>query len=139
MPMSIDNSSMKPGRDLYCQTALNLPRLTRYRAHLIRMRILNYRLMLIIVVALATMPAQANPLGLGKGGGLINRPGVEDTQLRPSQLRSSLSSREAVSIAERRYGGRAVSVRQIQSGGSVAYKVRILQDNGKIKNVIIGD
>lgn len=103
------------------------------------MRKLKYRLLLTAVVALAIQPTQANPLGLGGGGGLLNRPSVEDTQLRPSQLRSTLSSREAVSIAERRYGGRAVSVRQVQTGNGVAYKVRILQDNGKIKNVIIDD
>ncbi|AKH70027.1 hypothetical protein IMCC21906_02367 [Spongiibacter sp. IMCC21906] len=80
----------------------------------------------------------ANPLqSLGQGGGIITRPNLNDRQLRPSQIQNSISSREAVSIAERRYNGRAVGVRQIQDRGGVAYKVRILQDNGKIKNVII--
>lgn len=103
------------------------------------MQALNHRLLLLAFAVVAALPAAANPLGLGKGNGLINRQGIEDTPLRPSQLRSSLTSREAVSIAERRYGGRAVSVRQIQTGNGTAYKVRILQDDGKIKNVLIDD
>jgi uncharacterized membrane protein YkoI len=78
-------------------------------------------------------PGFANPLqGITGEGGILNR--HSNSNLRPQQ---SLSAREAVSIAERRYGGQAVDVRQVQSRGGVAYKVRILKDNGKIKNVII--
>ena len=48
-----------------------------------------------------------------------------------------ISASEAISIAERRYGGRAVGAKKIQTVNGSAYRVRILQKNGKIKNVVI--
>ena len=95
---------------------------------------------LLLVTLAASHNAIANPLGLGgSGNGLLNRSEGLEQNLRPQHLGRQLSSREAVSIAERRYGGRAVGVRQIQTGSGVAYKVRILRDDGKIKNVVIDD
>ena len=56
-----------------------------------------------------------------------------DGQLEHQRLQPQLTARDAIAIAERRYGGRAVGAKKIGN----AYKVRILQDDGKIKNVII--
>ncbi|QQD16816.1 PepSY domain-containing protein [Spongiibacter nanhainus] len=88
-----------------------------------------------LVVALASASAAANPLLKDLGGGLPKR-GLS-SPLHTPDLRSSLTAREAIDIAERRYGGRAVGATQIQTGSGVAYRVRILKDNGKIKHVII--
>lgn len=95
---------------------------------------------LLLVALTISHHASATPLGLGgNGNGLLNRSDGLEQNLRPQHIGRQLSSREAVSIAERRYGGRAVGVRQIQTGSGVAYKVRILRDDGKIKNVVIDD
>lgn len=103
------------------------------------MRLPDLKIILISLVLSASAQVDANPLfSVGRGKGLLERPEAVERSLRPQQLHNStLSSREAVAIAERRYGGRAVGIRQIQSHSGMAYKVRILQDNGKIKNVII--
>lgn len=44
------------------------------------------------------------------------------------------TSEQAVAIAERRFRGRAVGARHIGNG---VYRVRILQDDGKVKNVTV--
>lgn len=87
-----------------------------------------------LVVALSVGPAAANPLLRDLGG--LPRPGL-NAPLPSPDIRDSLTAREAIDIAERRYGGRAVGARKIQTGSGVAYRVRILKDNGKIKHVII--
>lgn len=89
-------------------------------------------LILLIATGFAT-PSLADPLG-NLTGGRINLPDRSSFE-----QRSNLSANEAISIAERRYGGRAVGAKKIRSGNGTAYSVRILQDNGKIKNVIIND
>lgn len=87
-----------------------------------------------LIVALGASSVVANPL-LKDLGGLPKR-GLS-SPLHTPDVRSSLTAREAIDIAERRYGGRAVGATQIQTGSGVAYRVRILKDNGKIKHVII--
>lgn len=53
-----------------------------------------------------------------------------DRALRPE----GLDTDQAVAIAERRYNGRAVGARHLGNG---LYRVRILQDNGKVKTVTV--
>ena len=76
----------------------------------------------------------ADPLRGASGGrfGLPERPQLEQ-RIDTSRIRDTMSVNEAISIAEQRYGGRAVGAQKAGSG----YRVRILQDNGKIKNVTI--
>ena len=78
--------------------------------------------------------AEADPLrgATGKHFGLPERPQFEQ-RLDTSRVRDTMTVNEAISIAEQRYGGRAVGAQKVGSG----YRVRILQDNGKIKNVTI--
>ncbi len=87
------------------------------------------------VLILTSNTSTANPLLNG-----INRPiggsGIE-SRFNTSPAAPSITLREAVSIAEQRYEGRAVGARAITTPSGPAYRVRILQDNGKIKNVII--
>jgi uncharacterized membrane protein YkoI len=79
----------------------------------------------------------ANPLLNGlRGQNLPERPKL-DTHFNASPARETLTAREAVKIAERRYGGRAVGAKAIDTGRGTAYRVRILQDDGKIRNVVI--
>ncbi|MEX1669532.1 PepSY domain-containing protein [Zhongshania guokunii] len=75
----------------------------------------------------------ADPLRGATGGhlGLPERPQFE--QRFDSRAKDAITANEAISIAERRYGGRAVGAKKTGTG----YRVRILQDNGKIKNVTI--
>ncbi|WP_159287835.1 PepSY domain-containing protein [Zhongshania aliphaticivorans] len=89
-------------------------------------------MILLLILVSITSYSEANPLGNLTGGrlNLPDRPQLE-------QNKRSLSVNEAISIAERRYGGRAVGAKKIR--GSNAYSVRILQDNGKIKNVTINN
>ncbi|MFT6592825.1 MAG: hypothetical protein ACJAU3_000885 [Zhongshania sp.] len=95
-------------------------------------------LILLIATGFAT-PSQADPLG-NLTGGRINLPDRSSFEQRLNDgARSTLSVNQAISIAEQRYGGRAVGAKKIRSGNGTAYSVRILQDNGKIKNVIIND
>ena len=84
-------------------------------------------------LALANV-VNSDPLRGASGGrfGLPERPQLEQ-RLDTSRVRDTMSVNEAISIAEQRYGGRAVGAKKVGS----AYRVRILQDNGKIKNVII--
>jgi hypothetical protein len=76
------------------------------------------------------MPAQALP-GLDRAPGV--RPSLPDNrpQLRPDL---NASPERAVEIAERRYRGRAVGARHMGNG---IYRVRILQDDGKVKTVTV--
>ena len=51
--------------------------------------------------------------------------------------RARLSVQEAVVIAEEEYEGRALGVKRVAGSGGTAYKVRILQASGKVKNVLV--
>ncbi|WP_372860736.1 PepSY domain-containing protein [Spongiibacter sp.] len=75
-------------------------------------------------------------LDSGVNRGLGQRPRIDAPQQHLG-VQQRLSAREAIAIAERRYGGRAVGAKKIPSSHGSAYRVRILQKNGKIKNVII--
>jgi uncharacterized membrane protein YkoI len=97
----------------------------------------SLRILLLAAVASCAAHSNANPLG-NLTGGRINMPERRAPEQR-LDTRSKLSVNEAISIAEQRYGGRAVGAKKISSGNGSAYSVRILQDNGKIKNVIIND
>lgn len=70
--------------------------------------------------------------------GLDRTPGLNPTipAQRPSLRRDELvdSSQRAVEMAEQRYDGRAVGARHVGNG---LYRVRILQDNGKVKTVTV--
>jgi uncharacterized membrane protein YkoI len=73
--------------------------------------------------------------GINNGRGAL---GVSPRNaLDPRRNQPLISASEAISIAERRYGGRAVGAKKIQTVNGSAYRVRILQKNGKVKNVII--
>lgn len=74
--------------------------------------------------------------GLQGSGRLLDRQGMD---LQGQRLAPDFSAREAIAIAEERYGGRAVGARPVSTSAGTAYRVRILQDNGKIKNVIINN
>lgn len=91
---------------------------------------------ILVFVSAAALTATANsdPLRGASGGrfGLPERPQLEQ-RLDGSRVRDAMTANEAINIAEQRYGGRAVGAKKVGS----AYRVRILQDNGKIKNVTI--
>jgi hypothetical protein len=90
----------------------------------------------LFLLAATTLAASVNgdPLRGATGGylGLKDRPKLEQ-RLDNSRVRDTMTVNEAISIAEQRYGGRAVGAKKLGS----TYQIRILQDNGKIKNVTI--
>lgn len=97
----------------------------------------------IVIASLWTLPSETYAVGvLDRGninmhrGGALGSPSL-NKQLEQERLKTQLSARDAIAIAERRYGGRAVGAKKIPSASGTAYKVRILQDNGKVRNVII--
>ncbi|MEX1665648.1 PepSY domain-containing protein [Zhongshania arctica] len=93
---------------------------------------------LLTATSFATL-SEANPLG-NVSGGRLSLPDRSPLEQRlDDRARSTLSVNEAISIAEQRYGGRAVGAKKIRGGNGDSYSVRILQDNGKIRNVIIND
>lgn len=94
------------------------------------------KLKLITTLFLATLLASHSYGNLVERG-LQGPKGVLGAPSRPAYNRPAISAREAISIAEKRYGGRAVGAREIQTPNGTAYRVRILKKNGKIKNVII--
>ncbi len=106
------------------------------------MKCSNYFLVFLMVPAIGLIsgPSFAGSLidqGIKSGrGGLGARPSIDSPQ---HQLNAPhrLSAREAIAIAEQRYGGRAVGAKKVSTARGSAYRVRILQKNGKIKNVII--
>ena len=100
-------------------------------------RKLPMRISIFLIAAVIAVHSNANPLG--NLGGRLGLPDRGEVERLDDRGRSRLSVNEAISIAERRYGGRAVGAKKINSGNGTAYSVRILQDNGKIKNVIIND
>ncbi len=53
---------------------------------------------------------------------------------RPEQ-RPRISAGQAAAIVQRRFGGQVVDVDTVQSGGRVIYRVRILQDDGRVRTV----
>lgn len=101
------------------------------------MRHYQKHLLAIIVAMACVAPVQANPLRADLNPGrVLERPG-NDLRNRADTQRPRLSSREAIAIAERRFHGRAVGAKRIRTDSGYAYKVRVLNRNGKIKNVII--
>lgn len=65
---------------------------------------------------------------------MLQKPGLHNNlQIR----RARLSVQEAVVIAEEEYEGRALGVKRVAGSGGTAYKVRILQASGKVKNVLV--
>ena len=96
------------------------------------------RIFIFLMSTSFAMQSHGNPLG-NLTGGRLHMPAQAPIERLDDRTRSRLSVNEAISIAERRYGGRAVGAKKINSGNGTAYSVRILQDNGKIKNVIIND
>ncbi|MGJ8687525.1 MAG: PepSY domain-containing protein [Spongiibacteraceae bacterium] len=101
------------------------------------MRHYQKHLIAVIVAMACAVPVSANPLrGDLNSGRILEQPG-SNLRNRADVQRPSLSSREAIAIAERRYHGRAVGAKRIRTDNGTAYKVRILKRNGKIKNVII--
>lgn len=95
------------------------------------------KLKLITSLFVATLLASHSYSGNLVERGLQGPKGVLGAPSRPAFNRPAISAREAISIAEKRYGGRAVGAREIQTANGTAYRVRILKKNGKIKNVII--
>lgn len=82
-----------------------------------------------LLAALVCSQASALP-GLDSAPTL--RPNVPDERsLRREQVDAS---EQAVAIAERRFKGRAVGARHIGNG---VYRVRVLQDDGKVKTVTV--
>lgn len=88
------------------------------------------RLVGVLALLLVLNSAQAVPLLNGGQRGRLPAPNLSSPQLQ----QRSLDIDEAIAIAERRYDGRAVSARHIGNG---VYRVRILQDDGKVKTVTI--
>ena len=92
---------------------------------------------LFLSVVVAAQCHAGNVLGgLPNSGQLLDRQGLD---LKGQRLTPELSARDAIAIAEKRYGGQAVGARPVATASGTAYRVRILQDNGKIKNVIINN
>lgn len=87
------------------------------------------RLAGVLALLLVLNSAQAVPLLNGGQRGRLPAPNLSSPQ-----LQRSLDIDEAIAIAERRYDGRAVGARHIGNG---VYRVRILQDDGKVKTVTI--
>jgi hypothetical protein len=102
-------------------------------------RCLQLQIIILLIATSFATHSDANPLG-GVSGGRLSLPDRSPLEQRlDRRVRSTLSVNEAISIAEQRYGGRAVGAKKIRGGKSDSYSVRILQDNGKIKNVIINN
>ena len=104
----------------------------------------RYFLFAALIFSTSTLPVAASAAGLldrgginlPRGNGAPGSPSL-NRQLEHQRLQPQLTARDAISIAERRYGGRAVGAKKISSPSGIAYKVRILQSDGKIRNVII--
>lgn len=62
-------------------------------------------------------------------------------QSRPSNLylaqSGAISKSEAAEMARARYGGRVLKVDEVNNGGRVVYRVRLLLEGGRIKTVNI--
>lgn len=81
---------------------------------------------LIVGVALSS-PLSALP-------GLDNVPSLRAPTTDLRRHLDDVSPERAVAIAERRYNGRAVGARHVGNG---VYRVRILQDDGKVRTVTV--
>lgn len=84
--------------------------------------------LLLAVILTSIVSASALPV-------LDRAPNLRPTLPADRNLRAEgLDTDQAVAIAERRYNGRAVGARHLGNG---LYRVRILQDNGKVKTVTV--
>jgi uncharacterized membrane protein YkoI len=61
---------------------------------------------------------------------------VAQTESRP-EVRPRISPAQAAAIAQKRHGGKVMNVNAQQSGGTVVYRVRILQDSGHMRTVTV--
>lgn len=87
------------------------------------------RACLLAAVALLSSVQVAALPGLDRAPNL--RPALPDERMLRHE---SVNTDQAVAIAEQRYNGRAVGARHLGNG---LYRVRILQDNGKVKTVTV--
>lgn len=84
------------------------------------------------LIALAVLSANSQVAALPVLDRAPNlRPALPDER---SLRRESVNTDQAVAIAERKYNGRAVGASHLGNG---LYRVRILQDNGKVKTVTV--
>ena len=56
---------------------------------------------------------------------------------RPPEVRPRISSARAAAIVQQRYGGKVMNVSARQSGGTVIYRVKILQSSGHMRTVSV--
>lgn len=54
-----------------------------------------------------------------------------------AQAGQEISSSEAADTVEQRFGGRVLKVETSREGGGVVYRVKILQDDGRIRTVSV--
>ncbi len=83
---------------------------------------------IVLIAMIVVLPAYALPV-LDRAPNL--RPTLPDDR---GARTESFSSERAVAIAERRYNGKVVGARHLGNG---LYRVRVLQDNGKVKTVTV--
>lgn len=86
---------------------------------------------LLTVLALAGLLALAPAAADARSSAVMQ---LAQSDSRP-ESRPRISAGQAASIVQRRYGGQVVDVDMRQSGGRVIYRVRILQDDGRIRTV----
>ena len=102
-------------------------RISSLFAHPLRHRGVCALLAALVCAQAAALPSLDSPPTL--------RPGLPDEHSERGLRRERPdASEQAVAIAERRFQGRAVGARHVGNG---VYRVRILQDDGKVKTVTV--
>ncbi len=88
-----------------------------------------------LCAALLASPAlQALP-GLSTEG--LRAPSMDLHRRRDSDRFRSMTMDQAIDKAQRRYGGKVINAREVEGVDGPVYRVRVLQENGKLRTVTI--
>lgn len=81
-----------------------------------------------------SLTAQALP-GLSTDG--LRAPAMDLNRSRNTERVREMTMDQAIDSAQRRYGGKVINAREVQSVNGTVYRVRVLQENGKLRTITI--
>ena len=111
----------------------NIPELDQ-RPHSIMGR--RHSLIVTALWAALSLPLAAQALpGLSTDG--LREPAMDLNRSRNTERVREMTMDQAIDQAQRRYGGKVINAREVQSVNGPVYRVRVLQENGKLRTITI--
>lgn len=92
-------------------------------------------LLALMCAALLVSPAMHALPGLSTEG--LRVPSMDLHRRRNNDRFNEMTMDQAIDQAQRRYGGKVINAREVEGVDGPVYRVRVLQENGKLRTVTI--